>query len=237
MEASNGNKLKCPKCRGHLERMFEYIEIRKLDVIKCVICGHRVAEREVVPVAERQEKKPQPVAPCLEKAPVPPTPRKEEEMERKLGRLRLAKGIRDTPPCNDCGRPGMKIVARGLCSACWTKHKKAGTLGNFESRGNGRPVKGAKKAGPAPPPYACPPKTKAEESLVQGQAALPVTVDQAPGVATVEAVGMYVSGGVIIQFEDERDSRLLERLLRDAHANRRSLDQQILFLVEQQLMA
>ena len=39
--------------------------------------------------------------------------------------------VRTVAQCADCKRDGQKIIARKLCSTCWNRHSRAGTLERF----------------------------------------------------------------------------------------------------------
>jgi len=147
------------------------------------------------------------------------------------GRERIKRGPRDTPPCASCNRPGMKIVGRGLCASCWNRHNKTGTLDQFEKvKRSGR----TKKAKPAVPAIPDTPAEPATDTPVESTTTVS-QVDIEILTQTPAAVELDGPAGVIVAFRDRRDQQLLDRLLREAHQARRSLDQQILFLVERQL--
>lgn len=127
----------CPKCKGRLSVVIEYVDGgHKLDVIKCMVCGHRVRTRDHVeaPVASAPAK---PAAHGKGEAPLGPTveeqaPAPKAPASRRLSYIKKSAGDLGTPPCANCGRPGLKHPSRGLCARCWHQNKKAGTLGAWQ---------------------------------------------------------------------------------------------------------
>lgn len=103
--------MKCARCDGLLFKDYERGPEDEREVIKCAICGHRVAERSIVaPQTARKEK---------------PTP-KNTPTPKRISHNYMA-------ICKACGKV-RTIVGRGLCSTCYKRHKKAGTLDRFPSK-------------------------------------------------------------------------------------------------------
>ena len=240
----------CPKCKGRLIAVVEYVEGGgKLDVIKCQICGHRVKSREhVEPAVVKPAVTATASSPAAsEKTPYAFDPETHAPTAEPLavgipGRKRKAVGCFGTPPCLDCGRPGMKIVSRGLCSNCWSNHKDGGTLEKFPKSDRVKRFEVAKRN---TPPCAdcgrpglkhvgrglctsCMRRNKKAGTLKsfarKGRIAVPV----APAVEGAEK-----QPTLTIVFGSERDAELLAKLERHAGQSRRELTQHVLWLLEQ----
>lgn len=303
MKQNSDSKVRCTRCDGLLTRIIDYAgaELRKIEVIKCLVCGHRMAERPytgdtavALPSPKPQKGEPMTSNNDHQKSTSNAEKVTKEAICADCGQLqilrarklcvscynqhhragtldqfakgnirpRVSQGDRGTPPCADCGRAGLKIVTRGLCVTCHRKNKAAGTLDQFEAGKPGRKFNRQQAAKPADPPPAQTAETPpVQESTVKRDypseplswerpdsvsvpAATPAqTVETNHQVASLAAQAESIVGvlqiesrqGVVIFFDDQRDSQLLERLLEDAHVARRSVDQQILYLVEKQL--
>lgn len=128
--------------------------------------------------------------------------------------------------CRCCGKEG-KIHGRGLIVQCYFQHKREGSLEKF----------GLLSESPAQKP------TKREEGEKQGSERvkevvkpLPATAETpAPPAEPAQPPAAHPYPALMALFPEERDKRILERLLILAHQERRTLEAQILVLLEDML--
>lgn len=231
--------VRCPKCNGMLCRETEYLaEDGKLDTVKCVNCGHRISrpfhaattqkkdetmKKETTPSTAAEPPKKRSCHECGRDMPLIGRGlcgkcyyhKVQKPAGKKTGPPRKKKGNQGTPPCACCGRPGLKLPARGLCARCWNKLKAEGTLDERFPRRNKHQAKAAAEKHPAEP---------ATESA---PAELPAT--------RAEPAAPAVDLPVAVDFSGERERQLYAALVEAADKERRSVDQQLLRILEEAL--
>ncbi|HHB12223.1 MAG TPA: hypothetical protein ENK62_03375 [Chromatiales bacterium] len=122
-----------------------------------------------------------------------------------------------TITCRDCGNEG-RNGGRGLCTRCYNRHRRAGTLSRFEplvvEHGPGRPPEAAARAEPP------------EQDRDHGSHAHPAQVSE------LEAPE---EPSLVLVFATERDRAVLHALHRQAMDERRLPEAQAIHLLEQVL--
>lgn len=251
----------CPKCRGLLVKETEPLQAGgKVEVIKCVQCGNRVAERPAGAGMERDH------AEAQGKQKPGPKPAEVTAAPKAQGRHKKPRGV-----CPECNRT-MAIVARGLCGGCMIRLKAAKTLDEkYPAKKRGAP-KGNRNNRPAtkrvaeakpkeetevesreieevepkeievkPKPAKNPPHIDSKEAIrevvesVKGEPVDDVVARHT--VADWASLGPRPPGTVTLQFNlsDERDAVLFEKLETAAKFDRRTVADEIMALLEEMI--
>lgn len=113
--------IKCSKCKGMLVKDTEHNDGGKIEVIKCVMCGHREAERMIgLKGREAAVKQVNMIDSQADAAGLPADAAEEKPVSATESNCTVV-------VCANCGKE-KTIAARGLCWKCYDAHKKAGTL-------------------------------------------------------------------------------------------------------------
>jgi hypothetical protein len=226
---------RCSKCRGPLGLVIDYTETDgKIELIKCGACSNIEASRRAQEPAEIAQKVKQPPA-------TPAVAGKQEVFSMEKQKERNTETVADRPArrknskkrvatCLACGRPMMTIVGRGLCGQCYGTHHRAGTLDAKYPALQRQPPVRKPDTPPTEPETAV--KKAAREDLrefiaPQNGAEQPEPDRPKTGRAPV--------GGVIrltIEFSAPRDRDLYAALVEAAEADRRTVGQQMLSVLE-----
>jgi|LGVE01.1.fsa_nt_gb hypothetical protein len=218
----------CQKCRGLLVKETETLQGGgKNEVIKCVQCGNRAAERPAGSGMVREHAQ----STTKQKPGAKPAPKKATNNK---------KAVRFCPECER----EMPIVSRGLCGGCHGRLKKAGTLDEKYPAKKRGAQKGNRNNRPTTDKVAeAKPQEETEDQPLEIEVK-PKLVKNPPQVDIKEAIRTVVEAAapvgadqpetVTLEFNlsDERDVALLEKLETAAKTDRRTLPGEIMALLE-----
>lgn len=218
--------IKCARCDGMLVKDVDHSDGGPIEVIKCIICGHRVAQRPINrerrPEVSREQKSEALVGvdgTQADTSGLPPDAGAEPQAAAPKKKSKSKKPVR---ACADCGQV-KTIVGRGLCGSCYKRNSNAGTLDEkYPSSVQG----GARVRQPVAEP-----ENLAKKRTTPNQT---IVVSTPGSVADWVKNHVYQRGLVQLQFnlDDPRDAALLEKLEQTAETDRRTLPAEIMALLE-----
>jgi len=232
--------IKCARCDGMLVKDIEHGDGEAREVIKCIMCGNRVASR---PLRRQQEDSmekhsvldidrqadaaglpPDAAAAKVPKHTTGPKPVKEKPKY---------KGKKQIKPCARCEKE-RPVVSRGLCGSCYHTVKNQGKLDELY------PAKRrAKKPATDKPKQEAPAVAAVDVQRdgveVSGDVSVP-DMDMAPGQIQLMHPTVGQSHIVMIHLhfnlDDPRDANLHQKLTEAAANDRRTISSEIMTLLE-----
>jgi len=205
--------IKCARCDGMLVKDIEHGDGEAREVIKCIMCGNRVASR---PLRRQQEDSmekhsvldidrqadaaglpPDAAAAKVPKHTTGPKPVKEKPKY---------KGKKQIKPCARCEKE-MPVVSRGLCGRCYHIVKNQGKLDELYPA-----IRRAKKQA----------KPDAEKQKCETPGRMPLQL----GKSHIITVPLHFN------LDEPRDADLHRRLVEAADVDRRTMPAEIMTLLE-----